>query len=511
MSSSQEDLAGPPPNGGPPRAPVAPAGSRFRAGLAAYYVTVIAGTLAMMVAIRAADHVLSAAALGLLMLSRRFSSTGSNLVQLGTSQTLLRYVGIHAEEPATKRRYVAFAAWTWIALLALCLPATIVLRDPLARWWFPDTDADGAMAVWSVLLMFSIMAIYIAHSLLLAEQRLVSAGLVAGMENGGFMLGLLLLLGDQSTPLNLVAYQAVGAMVLSAGVVSWYCLRPGGGRGGGAASWRDICSDFVTYGLPRGIITGLDMSVLVIGPWLLRSDPRDAGNLLLALTLLRIVQSLVGPVTKLTSALTARFVGSGDERSIEYAVRLLFGVALVGSVLFMAVLVPWRRLLIGTWLAKADTIEGTWVHFSVLCWGVLPLTVFYALRGVIEVRWKTPYNLYTLAAAIGVHITGYFVCARYMPAAPAVRASLMASLWMMGLLTVVWTRCYLRPVSYWAVPQLTLIGGAVFAANAWGAHTGGAWGSTASLAAAIAGVAALVLYARCPFIADLRAWLLQRH
>ncbi|HQK94961.1 MAG TPA: MATE family efflux transporter [Armatimonadota bacterium] len=492
------------------RAPVAPAGSRFRVALAAYYATVIAGTLSMMVATRMADGLLTSVALGLLMLSRRFSSTGSNLVQLGTSQTLLRYVGMHADEPATKRRYVAFAAWAWVALLAICLPITIAYQELLAGWWFPDTSAGGAMAVWSVLLMFSIMAIYIAHSLLLAEQRMVWAGLVAGMENGGFMLGLLLVLRSESTPLNLVAYQAVGATVLSAAVVLWYCLGPGRPRGGAAASWRTIRGDFVTYGLPRGIITGLDMSVLVIGPWLLRSDPQDAGNLLLALTLLRIVQSLVGPVTKLTSALTARFVGSGDERSIERAVRMLFGVALVGSVLFMAVLVPWRRYLIASWLTKDETIQGTWVHFSVLCWGVLPLTVFYALRGVIEVRWKTPYNLYTLAAAIGVHIVGYYAFARYMPPGPAVRASLMASLWVMGLLTMVWTRQYLRPVSYWGLPQLALIGAAIFAVNLWGAGVRGAAGPAASAAAAASGVAVLVRSARCPFIADLRVWLLRR-
>ncbi|HOS91893.1 MAG TPA: hypothetical protein PLQ54_01140, partial [Armatimonadota bacterium] len=162
------------------------------------------------------------------------------------------------------------------------------------------------------------------------------------------------------------------------------------------------------------------------------------------------------------------------------------------------------------WLTKDETIQGTWVHFSVLCWGVLPLTVFYALRGVIEVRWKTPYNLYTLAAAIGVHIVGYYAFARYMPPGPAVRASLMASLWVMGLLTMVWTRQYLRPVSYWGLPQLALIGAAIFAVNLWGAGVRGAAGPAASAAAAASGVAVLVRSARCPFIADLRVWLLRR-
>jgi len=488
----------------------APAGSRFRAGLAAYYVTVIAGTLAMMVAIRLADGLMASGALGLLMLAKRFGATGSNLVQLGTSQTLLRYVGIHADQPATQRRYVAFAAWAWVAMAAACLPAAVAFQESLAAWWFPDAPVAGPMAVWTVALMLAIMAVYVAHSMLLAQQRMVLAGVVAALESGVLFLVLLLAMGQRATPLNVVAYQAVGMTGLCAALVLGYCLSPKRPRGVQAAPWGVIRADFVTYGVPRGVITGLDMSVLVIGPWLLRSDARDAGNLVLALTMLRIVQALIGPITKLASALTARFVGTGDELAIERAMRMLFGVALVGSVLFMAVLVPWRHLLLRLWLTRAETIQGTWVHFSVLCWGVLPLAVFYALRGVVEVRWKTPYNLYTLLAAIGVHLAGYYVCAAFMPQAPAVRASLMASLWVMGALTVVWTRRYLGPISYWGLPQVALTGAAVFVGNSWGAHAGGVAGSAASAAATVLGVAVLLLYARCPFIADLRVWILPR-
>jgi len=486
-----------------------PDGSRvaFRAGLLIYYATVMFSTAAMMVAIRQADHLLTAEALGLLMIARRLSGTGSSLAQLGTSQTLIRYVGLNARNPAAKRRYVVFAAGVWGVLAAVALPATLAFQHPLAALCFPGAPDGPAMVVWSVALMLSMVGILVAHSTLLAEQRMVWAGVVTGMEVGGFFLGLLLVLGSRSTPLNLVAGQAMGATALSAAVVAWYCQGPSRARGGGAVPWRVVREDFVGYGLPRGVISGLDMSVLVIGPWLLRTDPKQAGSLLIALTMLRVLNALLGPITKLTSALTARYVGSGDEGSIERAVKMLFGMAFIASVLFTAALVPWRDQLLRLWLAKPETIAGTSVHFSVLCWSVLPLSLFYALRGAIEMRWKTPYNLYTLLTAISVHFAVYYGCLGAMPQPAAVRAGITACLWVMGILTVVWARRYLKPLAYWGLPQVGAVSVAVYALNVWACHLGGLGGVAVMVAAVAAGGAVLVRYAPCPFILEAWDWL----
>ncbi len=486
-------------------------GSRtaFRAGLLVYYATVMFSTAAMMFAIRQADHLLSAEALGLLMIARRLSGTGSSLAQLGVSQTLIRYVGLYAKNPAAKRRYVVFAAAVWGLLTAIILPAAFLFQPMLASLCFPGASAGPTMVVWSVALMLSMVGILIAHSTLLAEQRMVWAGVVTGMEVGGFFLGLLVVLGSRSTPLNLIAGQAVGATVLSAAVVAWYCQSPWRARGGDAPPWRDVRSDFITYGLPRGVISGLDMSVLIIGPWLLRADPKQAGSLLIALTMLRVLNALLGPITKLTSALTARYVGSGDETSIERAVKMLFGMAFIASVLFTAGLVPWRDQLLRLWLAKPETIAGTSAHFSVLCWSVLPLSIFYALRGAIEMRWKTPYNLYTLLTAIAVHLVVYYACARTMAQPVAVRVAITACMWVMGILTVIWARDYLKPVAYWGLPQVAAVGTALYALSTWADQLGGIEG-VSILAAAIAGGAAiLVRYAPCPFM--LEAWNWLRH
>lgn len=481
----------------------------FRAGLLIYYATVMFSTAAMMVAIRQADHLLSAEALGLLMIARRLSGTGSSLAQLGVSQTLIRYVGLNARNPATKRRYVVFAAAVWGMLTAIVLPVAFVFQHRLASLCFPGAPAGPAMVVWSTALMLSMIGILVAHSTLLAEQRMVWAGIVTGMEVGGFFLGLLMVLGSRSTPLNLVAGQAIGATALSATVVAWYCQTPARARGADALPWCEIRGDFVTYGLPRGVISGLDMSVLVIGPWLLRTDPKQAGSLLIALTMLRVLNALLGPITKLTSALTARYVGSGDETSIERAVKMLFGMAFIASVLFTAALVPWRDQLLRLWLAKPETIAGTSAHFSVLCWSVLPLSLFYALRGAIEMRWKTPYNLYTLVAAIAVHLVVYYACARTMAQPVAVRVAITACMWVMGVLTVIWARDYLRPVTYWGLPQVAAVGTALYAVNVWACQLSGIAGLSTMVAAVAAGLSVLVRCAPCPFM--LEAWNWLRH
>src|SRR5260370_20378933 len=64
-----------------------------------------------------------------------------------------------------------------------------------------------------------------------------------------------------------------------------------------------------TYGVARALTPFLELLILSLTPWLTRDAPREAGALIIALSVLQIVQIAIVPLTQISSVVTAGLLG----------------------------------------------------------------------------------------------------------------------------------------------------------------------------------------------------------
>ncbi len=464
-------------------------------------------TLALMWSVRLAGHALAPVALGLFLIAQRLSGVGANLVQLGMSQTLYRYVPLNASSRSLKQNYIAFSVAVWAIEVVLLVPPAFLLRGLLARWFFPGSAGNEALAFWIVPLVLSIMLHFIANPTLLSEREVVSAKLVEIFNLGGNLILYLMLVDGRATPAEAVAFQTLSTAALCVPILAIALGRRRRDPWPDLKLWRQVGGDFVKYGLPRGVITSLDVGIWAIGPWLLRDKPDEAAYLIVALTMVRAMQMFITPITKLASVVTAQLLGVGDESSIREGVRLVFGMTLYGPLLAMAVIVPWQRELLNLWLKNPGLVAGVSRYFLIVCWGTVPLTVFHAVRGIIEVRWVRPLNLYTLGAGFAVQLAVFFAARPALGATQAAGLSLLAMFWVIGIVTVGWIAHDLRPVREFGLLRLGAAAALIGAINTWAQRAGGPAALALAAVATLGGIGLLATVFASPCVREMLPWL----
>jgi hypothetical protein len=308
---------------------------------------------------------------------------------------------------------------------------------------------------------------FITYSTLLAERWIVRAYLIEFMNVSGFLLLALLWWGEKATPVGILQFQAVAMMVLSLSVLILY-LRKAEMLETHSEEWKETLRVFISYGIPRTLIPFLEMLILLIGPWLLRARLHEAGFLVIALTLIQMIQIAITPMTQIASVAVARLIGTGDDTSVGIGIRLLFGVCMYAAIFTLVLLASWSDHLLGFWLKDSRLIEGVSRYFAVLLWGVLPITIFQSLKGTIEMLWVHPFNLYTLLFGVGMQVGLYTTLSPWFGASNAICISILVAYWGMGFLTLIWVgpTC-LRPIRYWGLERLVVVAAAVLGLNAW--------------------------------------------
>lgn len=420
---------------------------------------------AMMFIVRQAGELFPAAGLGIFLLSRRLGSTWANLFQAGVSQTLIRYVAMHAADPAAKRRYVLTAVAYWAGLSALLIPACYLLRQPLSNWLLPEAADDGATAFWTGMFLLGIVADFILYSTLLAERRIVLANLLEFFNVSGLLLALFFFHDVELTPLYTLRVQSLGMIGLSlAGLAAYLALSRGWA---GKQDYRPaVVRDFVSYGLPRAPGPFLEMGLTLLGPWLLRDHLNEAGYLLVALTFVRVVEMFVQPVVLVSSVVAARLLGAGDRTSLANGTRLLFGAVLTTAALTLATIAPFRDQLLILWLGDPVLAARVGVYATVLLWGLVPYTIFQGLKGIIEMQWVRPVNLAILAMGLAIQLGGYYA-AKLLGVDPfsAVRLALLVSFFGLGLASTAWMRPTLAPFRCYGPRRLALVSLGLYGLN----------------------------------------------
>jgi hypothetical protein len=422
--------------------------------------------LAMLVyVIRLAGAAFSAEALGVFLLARRLASTVANLLQLGSSQTLMRYLPMTAS-PDARRRYVAVACGLSIAVATVFLAVLLPARSIVAAWAFPGFGDGPSLAAWAAALAMVTILEFIVCTSFLSERRIVLANVLELMSVSGFLLlGLTWPLGEL-TPTGLLRLQTLGVLLICATALIARLQIRRRPEPEPVPTWTETTRAFATYGLPRGGITGLDVAIITIGPWLLRTEPAQAGYLLVALMLVQVIQACLGPITQIASIVAASLVGRGEMARLKEEVQLVLGGTLYVATLALAILVPWSGYLLAFWLREPELVAGVHYYFSWVVWGILPIALFQALRGIIEMRWFAPWNLYTLLSAAAMQLLVFAVGQGLYGRAAAVRAAVVATFWTLGALTLgVLDTSWWRPLRYWGIRRLIGVAAAVALVN----------------------------------------------
>lgn len=469
--------------------------------------------LALMWIIRVAGNLFAPFALGYFLLSRRISAAGGTLLQLGSSKTLLRYLPMNIDNPYTKRNYVVFAVLMWIILSIIFVPIFYLFRELWAHWFFSEGAVYESIAFWSGILMLAAVINYISFDILFAERKMVKANLIDVTTGGVFVLLPLFLLTspnqDAQGVVQVLRFQSLGIICLSCVVIVTYLKGLRLPFLPNFSELKATAKVFRDYGLFRTISPFLENLVLLIGPWLLRERIIEAGFLIIALTLVRVIQMALRPIVDVASIYAAHIVGQEREDLLREGVRLSFGTSLYITIFAIVILVPWSHYLIKLWLVDATIVKGVLPYFNVLLWGLLPFAIFHSLKGIIEVRWVCPFNLITLLVGNVAQLLVYQSIVKFWGAFPAICLSLLAGFWLMGILSVFWLRGYLRPFRYLGIERLAVPAILLALVNVWAAHQPHLWFGVLLSGLSTLFVFALVLFViPSPFIYSLRKFVL---
>jgi hypothetical protein len=470
--------------------------------------------LALMWIVRFAGIVFAPYALGYFLLSRRISEAGGNLLQFGSSKTLMRYLSINIEDPESKRNFVVFSGLMWGIITVTLVPIFYGFRDIWARWWFSEGADYELMAFWSGILMLATVINFIAANILLAERRMVSTNIVSLLNVAGFLILPLFLLPSANQGLQgivqVIRFQALGMILLSMGVIVSYLKQLRLPFLPGLSELKATGKVFRDYGLVRTVSPFLDTLILLIGPWLLRKRIEEAGFLIIALTLVKVIQVAINPIVEVASITAARYLGQERDDLINEGVKLILGTSLYVTVISIVIFFPWCHYLLQLWLHETRIVQGVLPYINILLWGLLPFTIFHSLKGIIEIRWVRPFNLVTLLAATTVTLLAYQLISGIWGPFWGICIALLAGFWLMGLLSIFWLReCLQGAIHYFGIVRLAGLSALLAGLNVWSANQPVLWFGVLLSSISTILVLALVLFVMpSPFICDFRKFVL---
>ncbi|MDD2367103.1 MAG: hypothetical protein PHN84_13150 [Desulfuromonadaceae bacterium] len=345
----------------------------------------------ILLSFRLADVMLSANLMGLVLLFRRQGGMWSNLVQLGFSQVLLKYYVSSDSADYRANLLHRLVRWTAVAVLVTVSVCT-VFAVPLNDWLFPS--AHPAVTVAFGVYVSGLAIGFIANSSWLAEFKFVQSNLIDWF-NGSLLFVICLLFSNR---LDLVSFSwllalmtvvaSVFSLMLFARHFGCHLYQPGGG-------WS-LALQERRYGFTRALTAYADMATMVIGPWLLRSKPAEAAQLIAAYTVLRIAQTLVMPVAQVLAlrANSKRYNSGREERRILILCAFVFACAWIGVAAYY---------LLGAWAVHwwmPNSAAGVVAVLDVLMPFMPGICLFYSLRNHVDLQFMTPWNLITLVLSI---------------------------------------------------------------------------------------------------------------
>ena len=420
------------------------------------------GTL---VVVRYASTVFTPAVLGLFLLTRRIAELIATFLQLGTSQMLRRYLPMTNDNKVQSFYMLAGLNVYFIAALAF---AAILLSalDFWARLAFPDFSSARMLMFWTGMLAVSGGLDYLSSSSLLSQRRVLASNVVDCANSSIWLLLSIWLLADQTTVINLTLIQTIASCVLSSSIIFLFILTKLDSLSTATlAEYKSVLKESVAYSLPRAATPFLEIAIFLIGPWLLRNSPEDAGYLIIAFFVLRSGRLVVIPLSRMSSIFVTALLAKKDDATLRKGMRLLFGGLMYLGFLWLSFLYPWAYPLLKIWLGNVDLASSVLGFVNPLLLSLPPFVVYQGLKEQIEMVSKRPLNVYILLASI-CSMVGFSYVADIVlsPNASILYGYLLAFL----VSAVLATRCiryYLEPFRYFGFPRMLFVSIIVFSIN----------------------------------------------
>ncbi|MFD0863129.1 hypothetical protein ACFQ1M_13015 [Sungkyunkwania multivorans] len=412
--------------------------------------------------IQQAEYLLSAVALGVFMLMRRVVPTFTNLSQLGTSQAIIRYASIYKNEKQKIKTYFFLSFSGWIVSTIVLGLIYLALGQQLGDLTYDGTANSKQYFLYTVWYISIIHLSYLVQPYFLTLRKVLAYNFINLLNASLILIVVFKYLSSSVTLELLLSYSLTAMSVLQLVLLLYIVLRLEIYRFPSVEMIKTYGKEFYAYGIPRSIITFSDMFLLTIGSLLVGSEQKQIASFLIALALTRIVLIILQPVSKLSSVIVGN--NNSPERQ-KAAVNLMSGTILYATTLLVIILYNWLDVLLEYWLSKPETIKDVLYAFKIMAIGLVPYSIFHGLKGIIEIKFFKPYNLYTLIAAIVSHVALFYILEQFYDTLYALSFSLMIAFVILGIATAFWCRKDFLGNRYYRFDMLLIVGGGLFALN----------------------------------------------
>jgi hypothetical protein len=408
--------------------------------------------------IREASKLFVPVAFGLFLFTRRVADSISNFLQLGSSQTLRRYLPMYDDASVQYRHIVVNIAIFVVVATIFCMVLLVGL--PLwTRILNPTNPSDLSLTFWLGIFSATSVLGFFATSILLAFRNIKIANVIDIMNTSGWLLLGLWWQGKNITVISLFIIHSVGVFTLSCAVVAIILIRLHM-RQPYSIPWRSYMSclkESIGYGLPRTLTPFLETSLFVIGPWLIREDVKESGYLIISFTFLRIGRMFVQPAAMIIGITIARLVGQDEMHSLKKGITYLFGTVMYAGFFLFAVMFPWIRLVLDLWLGNTVLAQNVLFYTMIIFFAMPPLAISQALKEPIEMIWKKPMYLLNLLISILIIVIWFYCTRTILGDSKSILFAYVLVYWVNCLISIYWLRNYLEPVRYYGIYALSAI------------------------------------------------------
>lgn len=422
--------------------------------------------------IKEAEYLLSAIALSIFLVMRRVVPTFTNLSQLGTSQALIRYASINKDDKEKIRTYFAISFTIWFCSCIILTLLYVIFGSTLGSLIYDEVEIVNdfkpifLLTVWYIAILH---LSYLVQPYFLVQRKVLLYNII-NMTNASLAFLLVikyLSLNIDAELLKIDLGQCLTyafiimssiQLLLMLHIINTLKLY-------NCPSIKQIKAygkEFIQYGLPRSAMTFLDMFLLTVSAFMISNGNEDITAFLLALTLARTVLIVLQPISKLSSVIV------GNNNSLEFqktAVNLMSGTIIYSTLLLVIFMYNWLEVLIPYWISDPDRIENVLYAFKILAFGLIPYSIFHGLKGVIEIKFFKPYNLYSILIAIACHVILFYILRASFGNLYALSFSLMIGFVSLGVTTLYWCRKDFNDYTYFRLEILAIVGVVLFAAN----------------------------------------------
>ncbi len=409
------------------------------------FIAVLKGVFLLAIIALAQDR-FSVSALASFLLIRRVAATLGNLFQMGASQTLMRYLAINVSDKKKQFEFLYVAFKFWLTLAFIVSTTNIFFGAYLSSVLFPHSINPRQLLSVTLYLSFAMVTGFFAYSILAATRNIIIANLVEFLNAACFLFLLMWATSDTASYQSVLNYYSTLTLLLGIAVFVYISKEFESEITVGCQKTSDVTNAYVTYGVPRGVSSFFELSLFLIGPWLLRDNENILSQVLIAMTLLRVIQIALGPIAQYSLVKTSKRYGLDEEEAIKHSVKLLFGSIVYFATVVLSVVPFCSKDFLTLWLGESEFSSATSVILNSLVLSLPALGMFYGLKGVVEARWVKPYILIILSVSVGFHFLAYFAFCGFLNESESVLVAMNLAYLTLGLgvLLVVkeWLPCF---------------------------------------------------------------------